>query len=177
MTSEIRAKRRLKTSTLDSFSAAGASGLAYARTIPITLTAGEINSVKIQKNSNIAVRFVRAFGLYIESVTGAVSGDILSLSDLVSTNGIQQSDFIGSIEVYSGDAIGDTVLGAVNELSDSFYPDGQFVIEIRNATAETVSTFLSIGIEQVSESGAYTILEPNTQLEPTTEMSDYNGLN
>ena len=177
MTSEIRAKRRLKTSTLDSFSAAGASGLAYARTIPITLTAGEINSVKIQKNSNTAVRFVRAAGLFVDAVKGNVTGDIISLTDLVSTNGIIQSDFIGLIELYNGQATGDTVLGALNELKDSFYPDGQFVIEIRNATTETISTFLSIGVEQISDTGIYTILEPDTQIEPTTEMSIFNGLN
>ena len=177
MTSEIRAKRRLKTSTLDSLSAAGASGLAFARTIPVTLAAGEVNSIKLQKNSNTAVRFVRAHGLFIDAVNGNVTGDIIGLADFISTNGIIQSDFIGLIEVYNGQATGDTVLGAFNELSDSFYPDGQFVVEIRNDTAETISTFLSIGVEQISETGLYIILEPNTQIEPTTEMSTFNGIN
>ena len=168
---------RAKVATLDSFSAAGEAGKAFARTIPITLAAGEVNSIKLQKNSNVAVRFVRGAGLFIDAVNGSESGTIISLSDFLSTNGIIDSDFIGSIEVYDGEAVGDVALGAFNELTDSFYPDGQFVIEIRNATAETISTFLSIGVEQISVSGSYTILEPDTLLQPTTEMSDYNGIN
>ena len=176
-TSDVVNSRRLKTSALDSFDAAGASGMAYARTIPITLTAGEVNTVKLQKNANIAVRFIRADSLYIDAVNGSESGDIIALNNLISTNGVTHSSFAGSIELYSGTAIGDIVLGALNELNDSFYPDGQFVIELRNDTANTISTFLSIGVEQIADAGAYTILEPNTQLEPTTEMSNYNGLN
>lgn len=168
---------RAKVATLDSFSAAGEMGKAFARTIPITLAAGEVNSIKLQKNSNLAVRFVRGSGLFIEAVSGTVSGTILSLSEFVSTNGIVDSDFIGSIEVYSGAAVGNIAIGALNELSDSFYPDGQFVVEITNPTSETINTFLSIGVEQISVSGAYTILEPGTLLQPTTEMSDYNGVN
>jgi hypothetical protein len=177
MTSEIRLKRRLKTSTLDSFSAAGASGMAYARTIPFTIGAGQSNCIKLQKNSNVAVRFVRAAGLYIDAVDGVVSGDIIGLFDLISTNGVTASDFAGSIELYNAAAIGDIVLGQLSELSDSFYPDGQFVIELKNNTEQSISTFLSIGVEQITEAGAFTILEPGTQLEPTTEMSTFNGLN
>ena len=177
LTSEIRVKRRLKTSTLDSFSSAGASGSAFARTIPITLAAGEVNSIKLQNNSNVAVRFIRAEGLFIAAVNGSEAGSITSLNTLISTNGVIESDFSGSIETYSAGATGDVVIGALNELSDSFYPDGQFVIELRNPTTETLDTFLSIGIEQVSDAGVYIILEPNTQLEPTTEMSQFNGTN
>jgi len=177
MTSPIEYKRRLKTATLDSFSAAGASGMAFARTVPITLAPNDVHGVKITKNSNIAVRFIRADGLYVEAVNGAVEGAITGLFNLVSTNGIVASDFVGSLELYDAEPSGDVVLGAVDELLESFYPDGQFVIELRNDTAETVSTFLSIGVEQISVSGAYSILEPTTQLEPTTEMSQYNGIN
>jgi hypothetical protein len=167
-----------KVSTLDSFSAAGASGTAYARTVPVTLKAGEKRSVKLQKNANIAVRFVRAEGLYIEAVTGDVEGNITALDELISTNGIVSSGSVfGSEEIYDGEPSGDVVLGAADELKDSFYPDGQFVIELRNETSETVSTFLSIGVEQISDTGVYTILEPNTQLETNTEMSQFNGTN
>ena len=177
MTSEIRAKRRLKTSTLDSFSAAGESGKAYATTVPVTLAAGAQYSVKLQKNSNVAVRFIRAEGLYVEAVSGQPAGNLVSLNSFISTNGIVLSDFIGSIEVYDGEPTGDVVLGALNELKESFYPDGELVIELRNDTLTSISTFLSIGVEQVSASGVYTILEPATLLEPTTEMSRFNGLN
>lgn len=177
MTSEVRAKRRLKTSSLDSFAAAGASGMAYARTVPITLASGGVSTVRLQKNTNVAVRFIRAQGIYIDAVNGSESGDIVALYNLISTNGVTHSDFAGSIEIYNGAAIGDIVLGALNELNDSFYPDGQFVVELRNDTANRISTFLSIGVEQITDAGVYTILEPNTQLEPSTEMSDYNGTN
>ena len=176
-TSEIKDKRRLKTSTLDSFSGAGASGKSFARTIPITIPAGGSYSARFQKNSNIAVRFIRAKGLFIDAVQGSVSGDIVALDTLVSTNGVVSSDFAGSIEVFNQHTTGNVVLGAFDELTDSFYPDGQFVIDLRNPSELEVNTFLSVGIEQVSAGGAYTILEPNTQLEPTTEMSQFNGTN
>jgi hypothetical protein len=177
MTSEIRAKRRLKTSALDSFSAAGASGQSFARTIPISVAAGASYSARFQKNSNVAVRFVRAKGLFIDAVQGTVSGDIVALDALISTNGVVNSDFFGSIEVFNNEASGNVVLGAVDELTDSFYPDGQFVIDLRNPSDTDVSTFLSVGVEQISDAGVYIILEPNTQLEPTTEMSQFNGTN
>jgi hypothetical protein len=176
-TSEIKDKRRLKTSTLDSFSGAGASGKSFARTIPITIAAGDSYSARFQKNSNVAVRFVRAKGLFIDAVQGTVSGDIVALDALISTNGVVNSDFVGSIEVFNNEASGDVVLGAFDELTDSFYPDGQFVIDLRNPSDQDVNTFLSVGVEQVSAAGVYSILEPNTQLEANTEMSQFNGTN
>ena len=177
LTSKIVGKRQLKTSSLDSFNGAGASGRSFARTIPITIQAGQSNSVRLQKNSNVAVRFIRAKGLFIDAIRGSVTGDIISLESLISTNGVTSSDFFGSIEVFNDQASGNVVLGAFDELSDSFYPDGQFCIDLRNPSSEDVSTFLSIGAEQVSDAGVYITLEPNTQLEPTTEMSGFNGTN
>lgn len=177
LTSEIYNSRRLKTSSLDSFSSAGASGLAFARTIPITLSAGGSYSIKLQKNSNIAVEFIRAKGLFISAITGTVSGGIVELDDLISTNGVLIPAFSGSIEVYDGEATGQLVLGSYDSLAESFYPDGQFVIGLKNTTTEIISTFLSIGVEQISDAGAYITLQPDTQIESTTEMSIYNGLN
>lgn len=177
MTSEKRVDRRLKTSNLNSFDGAGASGFAFARTIPITVPPGGTYGVKIQKNANTAVRFVRAQGLYIEAVRGDVSGSITALEGLISTNGIQATDFAGSIEVYDSPSSGDVVLGRQDELNDSFYPDGEFCIDLVNSTNETVNTFFSLGVEQITGAGVYTILEPNTQLEADTEMSNYNGVN
>jgi hypothetical protein len=167
----------VKVSTLDSFDSAGAAGMAYARALPITIAAGQSNCIKIQKNSHVAVRFIRALGLNVDAVAGAVSGDIIGLPELISTSGVITSGFAGSIELYNSVAVGELVLSDINSLNDSFYPDSQIVFELRNNTAESISTILSVGIEQISQSGVYNILEPNTQLEPTTEMSDYNGVN
>ena len=168
---------RLKTAALDSFSAAGEAGKAYARSVQVTLAAGAVYSVKLQKNSNVAVRFARADGLYIEAVYGDITGSILSLNEFVTTNGVFASDFVGSFEVHAGPAAGDILFGSMNELSDSFYPDGQMVIQITNNTELSITTSLSIGVEQISGAGIYSILEPDTQLNANTEMSDYNGLN
>tara|TARA_R110000796_G_scaffold131037_1_gene246674 strand:+ start:245 stop:781 length:537 start_codon:yes stop_codon:yes gene_type:complete len=167
----------LNVSTTNSFDFAGSVGMAYARSLPITIAAGQSNSIKIQKNSKIAVRFIRANGLKIDAVYGSVSGDIIGLYNLISTNGINNSDFSGSIEIYNEAAIGESVISGNNSLNESLYPDGQYVFEVKNNTLETISTALTVGVEQISESGVYAILEPNTQIEPTTEMSDYNGVN
>jgi len=166
---------RLGVSTLDSFSSSGAAGRAFAKTIPLTLSANDTHSLFIEKNANIAVRFVRAKGLYIEAVSGNVSGTILSIDEFISTNGILSDGFFGSIETYSGATVGDVVLGASDELTDSFYPDGTFVVQLRNESESSITTFLSIGVEQISDAGVYSVLLPTTQLESSTEMSDYNG--
>lgn len=175
--SPFEGRRNLKVATSSAFSAAGESGRAFARTIPITIPANRIYSFQIQRNANVAVRFVRAAGLYIEAVLGDVSGTVVALERLISTNGILINDFASIIELYDGEAVGDVVLGAPDELNESFYPDGNFVVELRNDTAEPVSTFLVVGVQQISETGVYTILEPNTQIEANTEMSIYNGIN
>ena len=175
--SPFEGRRSLKVATSSAFSAAGESGRAFARTIPINIPANGIYSFKVQRNANVAVRFVRAMGVFVEAVTGDVSGSIVALESLISTNGILPTDFAGLIELYDGEAVGDVVLGAPHELNESFYPDGDFVVELRNDTAEPVSTFLVIGVQQISETGVYTILEPNTQIEANTEMSIYNGIN
>jgi hypothetical protein len=157
------------------FSASGETGNAYSRNISITLRAGEQNSVKLQKNSRVRVAFVEAKGLYVTAVRGEVSGIIKGFNQLVSTNGVIASDFVGLIEEYGGPAVGDRVLGRFDEIKEAFYPNGEFVIGLHNTTAETVNTFLTIGVQQLSDAGVYIILQPDTQLEPTTEMSDYNG--
>ena len=177
LTSAVEYKRRLKTSMLDSFNGAGESGKAFGITIPINIPNGTNYSLRFQKNSNIAVRFVRAKGLFIDAVVGDVSGNAIALPILISTNGVISSDFFGSIELFDNEATGSVVLGAFDELKDSFYPDSQFVVSLRNPSGETVNTFLSVGVEQISNAGVYVILEPTTQLEPTTEMSTYNGAN
>lgn len=177
LSSDRVGQRSIKVASSPTFSAAGHSGKAFARSLPLTLDAGQVYGVRIQKNSNVAIRFVRAEGLYISVIKGVVTGSILALNSLVSTNGIIATDFAGSIEVYKGEPQGQNVLGDNDELRDSFFPDSSFCIELRNMSGGTAETFLSIGVEQLTDAGVYSILEPNTQLESNTEMSNYNGTN
>ena len=177
LTSAYEGKRNVKIASESAFSAAGASGKAFARTLPISIPAGASYSVRIEKNSNIAIRYINAKGLYVEAVNGAVSGTITALERLISTNGLIAPTFFGSIEIYNAEAVGEVVLGNDDSLNESFYPDGAFVVNLINNTGSTVSTFLSIGVEQISSAGVYIILEPNTLLTPTTEMSIFNGAN
>lgn len=173
--SPYEGRRNLKVATLSAFSAAGASGRAFARTIPITISAGKAYGVRLEKNANIMISTVAAEGLYITALFGDIQGNILSISNLICTNGINQSDLFCSAEVYDTAPTGDRVLSATDKLTESIYPDGNFVYEIRNNTETTISTFLSIGVQQISDVGKYSILEPITLLTPTTEMSTYNG--
>ena len=168
---------RLKVSSIDSFSAAGATGLAFARTTAVTIPAGSSYSVKLQKSANVAVRFIRAKGLYVTAVSGSINGAIVELDDFISTNGIITPTFSASMEIHNEGTTGSFVLGRDDELMDSFYPDGEFVIGLENTSATSLDTHLSIGLEQISLTGVYIILEPSTQLEPNTEMSTYNGTN
>lgn len=164
-------------SSQDPFTSAGQFGKAFARSVPINITPNDSYSISIQRNSEIAVRFVRAKGLQIDAVYGNVTGNILALPELFSTNARIDTGFFGSLELYDDVAIGDNVLTALDELNDSFYLDGNFSIQITNTSGETVDTFISIGVEQLTSAGSYTILQPDTQLEFDTEMGQFNGSN
>jgi hypothetical protein len=159
------------------FSAAGEVGSAYARVVEVTLAPDERHSFKLQKNSRVRVAFVEARGLYLTAVRGVVSGVIAAMTQLVSTNGVIDSTFVGLLEEYNGPAVGDIVLGSFDEIKEAFYPNGEFVIGLHNRTDATVTTFITIGVQQMSDAGVYTILQADTQLEAGTEMSIFNGTN
>jgi hypothetical protein len=159
------------------FSAAGEVGSAYARVVEVTLASDERHSVKLQKNSRVRVAFVEARGLYLTAVRGAVSGTITAMTQLLSINGVIDSTFVGLLEEYNGPSIGDVVLGSFDEIKEAFYPNGEFVIGLHNRTDASITTFVTIGVQQLSDAGVYTILKADTQLEADTEMSIFNGTN
>lgn len=168
-------KNPLSVATQSQFSAGGSLGTSFGRVIPLTVPANSRYSVELQKNSQVAIRYVEAKGLDIEIVKGDKTGTIVALREFISTNGILTPDFFGSFAVYNGPATGDALLWGREKITESTYPDGQFVIELENITSEAVDTYLSIGVQQISDAGVYSILQPGTQLEPTTEMSTFNG--
>jgi hypothetical protein len=169
--------RSMSVASQSYFSAAGEVGSAYACVVEVTLAPDERHSFKLQKNSRVRVAFVEARGLYLTAVRGVVSGVITAMTQLVSTNGVIDSTFVGLLEEYNGPAVGDIVLGSFDEIKEAFYPNGEFVIGLHNRTDATVTTSITIGVQQLSDAGVYTILQADTQLEADTEMSIFNGTN
>lgn len=167
----------LPVATETAFSAGGETGSSFARVLHLTLEPNAFYSVRLEKNADIAIRYVEAKGANLHIVKGAESGSIVALSELISTNAILTTGFYGSITVYDGPATGHAVLWGADKITESVYPNESFVIELNNITSTTVDTYLSIGVQQISDAGTYVILQPDTLLEPTTEMSTYNGAN
>ena len=167
----------LPVATETAFSAGGETGTSFARVIPLTLSAGGFYSVRLEKNSQIAIRYVEAMGTNLHIVKGTESGTIFALSEFISTNAIIPTEFFGSIVVYDGPGVGEGVLWGQDKITESVYPNGDFIIELNNLSSETLQTYLSIGVQQISDAGTFIILQPDTLLEPTTEMSTFNGNN
>lgn len=169
--------RSFKVSSSNALSAGAMAGYSFARSVGLSIPANTTYSASIQKNSNIAVELVECIGAEISIVTGSPGGSIVSLADLIPLNSVLPSQFFGSVDVFDGASTGDKVITQSDRLGTSFYPDGSMCIEISNNSDSTLNTSLSIGVVQISDVGVYSILTQDTQIEPTTEMSDYNGTN
>ena len=157
------------------FEFATKNGTSLASSTSITIPASTGYSVSIPANANRIIRFARSQGVTVQYYEGEPTGDLIYLSSFGTLNNTVDSDFVASVEIYNGEPSGDISLSNNNDLSDSFYPNGSFCIELLNNTSEDVTTILSIGIEKGGK-----IIEPymiyaDLQLTATTEMSDYNG--
>lgn len=177
MSSDVINHRRFKVSTLSSFSAAGESGFAYSRAVGLSVLAGGAYSLKIQKNSDIAIRYIKAKGLTVSAVNGDVSGNISGVFELIPTNAGYNSGFQGAVDLYDGQATGQKIISDDDGISESFYPSDDYIVELVNNTDSEVNTILSVGIEQISTPFIYSILEPSTQIQADTDMGDFNGTN
>ena len=169
--------RSYKVSTLTAFDAATEAGRSLSASVKITIPADGAYSVLIPSNADRVVRFVRAKDLFIEYYNGDATGSIVALSGFATLNNKITNDFSAGVEVYNDHPTGNRVVSAESELNESFYPNGNFCIELSNTTGSPITTFLSIGIEQAGDTVEPFLLTPLTQLEANTEMSDYNGTN
>lgn len=149
----------------------------FGSVVNLNIPAGERYSLRIEKNANVAVQTIRAIDTVITVSNGLQSGELIALTPLVSSDGVNVSDFAGVLEVYDGPSGGDILFVGEGLIDEEFYPDGNFTIELYNPSDVTINTNVSVILRQLSITGVYVILEPDTQLEPTTEMSTFNGAN
>lgn len=149
----------------------------FASVVNVSIPAKGRYSLRIEKNSSVAVQRISAPNITILAKKGDETGQLVQLAQLVSSDGLNDSLFTGVLEVYDGPATGDTLFADVGLLDQEFYPDGNYAIELYNPSDVTVDTHVAVTVRQITITGVYVILEPTTQLEPTTEMSVFNGTN
>lgn len=176
-TSPKEGARSYKVATLNRFDAASEGGLGYAASVKLTIPANTDYSVSIEASSEYNVRFARANGVFIEYYRGESAGEIVQLGEFDSLNGRIESAYSSGIGVYSGHPTGQRVISNAGGVTESYYPNGSFSIELSNQSDEDVTTFFSVGIEFTGDDVLSLILTPSEALQPDTQMGDYNGIN
>lgn len=175
LTSDKEYSRRLKVSNESSLSTSSFLGLAYSCSASITIPAGEDVSFNLNSNASFLVSKVRAKGAEIEYYKGSASGEFISTCGFESLNGNLNLGYQAGIDFYNGHPTGERVINNVDEISEAFYPNGSFCVEITNTSSEDKTFFVSVVIEFLSDPilphGFYAGLE----LDGNLEVGDYNG--
>ena len=175
LSSDNKSTATLKVSTVSSMDAATADGRGYAGSFQITVPANTEWSVKLSHNSKAVVRFTRAPGLYIEYYYGDVAGELVQLAAVNPMNANTNSGFEGLLEFYDQHPTGERVVSNADAITDAWYVNGSTVLELSNETDAPITTFFSMGIEDIGTPVVPFGLLATTALTSTTEMGDYNG--
>jgi hypothetical protein len=69
--------------------------------------------------------------------------------------------------------IDDIIISHASELNIGVYSDNEVYAIINNDTAATISSAFTIGVEKINDFTSTLGLMPDTNLQPTTEMSTY----
>lgn len=165
----------VNTVQVDGFQQSVLQGNALGASTFITVPANKTHSVKMVSNTDTVVAYVYAEGLNISFKDGVASGNLVELAGGGKLNTLEDFDFQTCIEVYDAEATGKRVVTQKDALSTPVVINGGGAFDLINNTDSSVQTYLSVGQVGLSEPKAPFILTPETQLTPTTEMSDYNG--
>ena len=143
----------------------------------VTVPANSRVSIKTRKNCDAVIVHATANGVFISYVDGDVSGNLISVVSGAKLNTLEEFRFESSFEFYDGPAIGIPASTDKDRINEFFVINGGGVIELENLTDTDVTTFFSCGIVALSPPIVPFMLTSETLLQPTTEMSTYNGIN
>ena len=141
----------------------------------LTVPANSKISIKTRKNANAVITFASANGVFVSYADGEASGNLTGLASGSRLNTLEIARFQSSFEFYDGPAIGIVSSTEKDRINSFFVTNGGGVIELENITDADIKTFFSCGIVALSPPIIPYMLTPDTLLEPTTEMSNYNG--
>jgi len=143
----------------------------------LNLAANSVISIKLVKNVESVITYATANGLFVSYVDGDVSGNLFAVSSGARLNTLATPNNESSFEFYDGAATGTLAATEKDRINLIFVINGLGVIQLENKTAEPISTIFSCGVAALSEPVLPYMLTVDTLLEPTTEMSIYNGTN
>jgi len=159
------------------FEYATKTGYSLAASFSITIPGNTEYSLLIPCNADRAIHFIRANGLFVEYYTGVQTGQLVELGGFTTLNTKVNSGALAGVEVYNGHPSGERVISNKDEVSEIYYPNGLFCAGLSNKTDSDIKLLVSIGIEKTGGAISPYMLSASTQIESTTEMSDYNGTN
>lgn len=140
----------------------------------LDLLVAESIGFKITATGGTFIKYIHAEGFnikYLSALSGTISGTGIAKSLNLTGNDDFEVDYIE----YSGVTfnLADVVISHASELNIGIYSDNEVYAIISNDTAATISSAFTIGIEKINDFTSTLGLMPDTNLQPTTEMSDY----
>ena len=140
----------------------------------LTLLAGDSIGFKITASGGTFIKFIHAEGLNIKYLS-SMEGIALNIGSAKSLNLTDDGDYVAhylelSDVLYNND---DIVISHSSPLDTGIYSDNEVYAVITNDTASTISSAFTIGVQKINDFTGTFGLIPLTNLQPTTEMSDY----
>lgn len=154
------------------------SGQSYASSGTFTVPANSGAIVDIRHNAEAAVvAFSRAKDLLIRYCESSGESGLIQLAAGYPLNRTLDPLFELSFEAYDTYTVDNYIISASDELQEPMVINGGGAIELYNNTDEDITGDISIGVSYLGALTTPYMLTRSTQLEPNTEMSDYNGTN
>jgi hypothetical protein len=140
----------------------------------LDLTTGASIGFKITATGGTFIKYIHAEGFNIKYLS-ILSGTISDTGTDKSLNLTGNDDFDVNYVEYSSVTfnLADVVISHASELNIGIYSDNEVYAIITNDTAETISSAFTIGVEKINDFTSTLGLMPDTNLQPTTEMSNY----
>ena len=139
-----------------------------------SLAAGDSVGFKITASGGTFIKFIHAEGFNVKYLS-SMSGTTIDIGSAKSLNLTDNGDYIAhylelSNVLYDNN---DVVISHSSPLDVGVYSDNEVYAIITNNTSASINGQFTIGVQKINDfAGAFGLI-PTTDLQPTTEMSDY----
>ena len=140
----------------------------------LTLSSGDSIGFKITASGGTFIKFVHADGFNIKYLS-TMTGGAIDIGSAKSLNLTDDGDYVAhylelSDVLYNND---DIVISHTSPLDTGIYSDNEVYAVITNNTDTSIIGQFTIGIQKINDFTGTFGLIPTTDLQPTTEMSNY----
>lgn len=162
----------ISNSTSASYNPASASLKVISR--DLTLLGGDSIGFKITASGGTFIKFIHAEGFNIKYLS-TMTGSTINIGSAKSLNLTDDGDYIAhyvelSDVLYGND---DVVISHSSPLDTGIYSDNEVYAVITNNNDSSIIGQFTIGVQKIDNFTGVFGLIPTTDLQPTTEMSDY----